>query len=310
MRKEHRAAPAEIRQVRSAILRWYRRHGRTLPWRSTHDPYRILLSEIMLQQTQVHRVLGVYPRFLAQFPTLRSLARAQQRDVVMAWRGLGYNNRAVRLHRLSVIVTREHGGRFPGDLETLLTLPGIGRYTARAILAFAFRRPVPVVDVNIRRFLSRRFWRLQSPAATRREAEIWKIADSALPETRAYDWNQALMDLGATVCTARRPACAFCPVRRGCPSASFMRRRTAPRQKVEPSFAGIPNRIYRGRIIEVLRSRGRGPLTIGTLGKRIFPGYSPRNRRWLASVLLSLSKDGLVRLASSGRRIPQNIRLA
>ena len=310
MRRAHRTAPADIRQVRSAVLRWYRTHGRTLPWRSTHDPYRILLSEIMLQQTQVHRVVRVYPRFLAQFPTLRSLARAQQRDVVMAWRGMGYNNRAVRLHRLSGIVTREYGGRFPGDLKTLLKLPGIGRYTAHAILAFAFRRPVPVVDVNIRRFLSRRFWTMQTAMVTRREAEIWKIAESALPRTRAYDWNQALMDLGAAICTARTPACAVCPVRRGCLSAPFMHRRMAPRRRIEPSFAGIPNRIYRGRIIEELRSNGGSPLMIGTLGRRIFPGYSPRHRRWLASILQSLAKDGLVRLSASGQHVPQKIRLA
>ena len=163
------------------VLRWYARHGRILPWRETRNPYRILISETMLQQTQVQRVLTRYPEFLHRFPTFRSLAKAPLRDVVMIWRGMGYNNRAVRLHLLARAVVQEHDGVLPDNHEALSALPGIGRYTANALLAFAFGRTVPVVDVNVRRVLSRILWEMESMNSVQEEKAVWKAAERLLP---------------------------------------------------------------------------------------------------------------------------------
>ncbi|MGH2569330.1 MAG: A/G-specific adenine glycosylase, partial [Bacteroidota bacterium] len=156
--------------VTQLVLRWYRRHGRPLPWRRTRSPYRILVSEIMLQQTQVGRVLEKYPSFLRRFPDIQSLARAKKSSVIKAWRGMGYNNRAVRLQQLARIVRHSQGGKLPRTVEELQNLPGIGRYTAHALACFAFRRPLQVVDTNVRRILSRLF-----PSETKRR-DVWDVA--------------------------------------------------------------------------------------------------------------------------------------
>lgn len=281
-------------RVVSDILRWYGHAARPLPWRSTRDPYRILLSEIMLQQTQVSRVLQTYPRFLKLFPDVRALARSSQRRVVIAWQGMGYNNRAIRLHRMAKVLVARHRGRIPRDAASLQLLPGIGPYTANALLAFAFRRAVPAVDVNVRRVLSRIFFPMRHAFDLQPEADIWHLAGRILPERRVWAWNQALMDLGATVCRARRPACAQCPVARACSSRASMTRpgrRTAARER---TFYGIPHRIYRGRIIQTLRERG----AVGAfdLGRRICPHFTVRNATWLATLLEGLQRDGLIRL--------------
>jgi len=295
-----RSRPGERAIVRS-ILAWYRRGGRSLPWRNIDDPYRILVSEIMLQQTRVQRVLLKYPEFLRQFPTLESLAGAPRRKVVMAWQGMGYNNRAVRLHLLAQRVVEHHGGSVPDTFESLIILPGIGRYTANAVLSSAFRRPEPVVDINVRRLLSRVFWPMHSVREMRAEKIIWELAAQLLPPGNAYQWNQAIMDLGATLCTARRPSCEECPVADQCKSRRRMTGRATPQARIEPSFMRIPHRIYRGKIIQQLRERG-GELHLTTpeLGKLICPRFSRRNERWLAGLLDALQRDGLVRVAGNG----------
>jgi A/G-specific adenine glycosylase len=243
------------RNIVRTILRWYTRQGRSLPWRlsagqagNITNSYRILISEIMLQQTQVSRVLVKYPEFLKSFPTLRSLANAEQKDVVLAWRGMGYNNRAVRLHKLANVVVEQHRGRIPKTVDELLALPGVGRYTANAMLSSAFGAQRPVVDVNIRRVLSRLFWRMKSTIAMQPERVIWLLAEELLPNGNAYNWNQALMDFGATVCTARNPSCMTCPVSGLCCSVSSMKREVKAKPRNELSMDGLPNRFYRGRI--------------------------------------------------------------
>jgi A/G-specific adenine glycosylase len=276
------------------VRRWYRRHGRSLPWRGESDPYRIILSEIMLQQTQVSRVLAAYPRFLRRFPSMRSLAQAPKRDVILAWRGMGYNNRAVRLHALASVIVRR-GMSIPETAESLLELPGIGKYTAYAILASVHGLPVPVVDVNIRRLLSRVFWRMPSTAEMRSEREIWRTAEEILPRRRVYDWNQALMDLGATICTARRPSCPACPLGSVCASRTTMQQAAPAPRKSEPELRGIPDRIYRGRVVEALRNSGRGS-SAGALGRTIDPEFSPRDATWLVNLLKGLERDGLIRV--------------
>ena len=190
------------------LLAWYKRNARVLPWRETRNPYAILVSEFMLQQTQVSRVLDYYPRFLKRFPTFSSLARSQPKAVMEAWDGLGYYARARNLHRLAREVTRLHDGTLPDKPEDLRTLPGVGRYTAGAVACFAYEKPVATVDTNVRRVLERAFG----------SKDVWELAERLVPKKgeRAWRFNQALMELGALVCTARKPKCPECPVRSDC----------------------------------------------------------------------------------------------
>jgi A/G-specific adenine glycosylase len=293
------------------ILCWYSRQRRALPWRNITNPYRVLVSEVMLQQTQVSRVLVKYPEFLRRFPSIKKLAMAKQREVVVAWRGMGYNNRAVRLHRLAKTVVLKYGGTLPSSFEELIALPGIGRYTAHALLASVFRENVPIVDVNVHRLFSRFFWRMKTTADMRPAREIWELAEELVPKRRAYDWNQALMDLGATICTARSPQCSACPVTALCSSKSAMQRIMSPPGKREPMKDGIPNRIYRGRIIEILRQHhGRRRFHPDALGRTIHPEYSAKHRRWLESLLTGLAKDKLIRRSRTGRGNQERIHLA
>jgi A/G-specific adenine glycosylase len=292
-------------------MRWYRVHGRRLPWRDIRDPYRILVSEIMLQQTQVSRVLQLYPTFLGKFPTLHSLASAPQAQVVLAWRGLGYNNRAVRLHRLAGHLLDTYAGKLPSDFDTLLTLPGIGRYTAAALLTGVHGIDAPVVDVNIRRFLSRMFWTMRSTTEMRSGKEIETLSARLVPPRRGYDWTQALMDLGATVCTARAPQCHRCPVGALCLSRTTMVRDRVRLAKREPSMSGVPNRIYRGRIVEELRGNtGKKGIRLDLLGRRIHPAFALRHERWLLRLLGSLEKDGLVIVSGNCPSRGSYVRLA
>jgi len=195
-----------------ALLRWYAANGRDLPWRRTRDPYRILVAEIMLQQTQVSRVLPKYREWMRRYPSLGALARAPVREVREAWYPLGYNVRPVRLRAIARTVLTQYGGRLPDSKDELLSLKGIGPYTAGAVLTFAHGKPEPILDTNVRRVLRRIFYGTR-PVPDR---DLWALSGALLPRRRAYDFNQALMDFGATVCTARAPACPTCPMRRIC----------------------------------------------------------------------------------------------
>lgn len=203
------------------LLAWYKRNARVLPWRETRNPYAILVSEFMLQQTQVSRVLEYFPRFMARFPTIAALAGARPKAVMEEWDGLGYYARARNLHKLARHVTRLHDGALPEKPEELRTLPGVGRYTAGAVACFAYEKPVPTVDTNVRRVLERAF----APK------DVWVLAQQLVPKNgeRAWRFNQALMELGALVCTARKPRCPECPVRSDCRAVrSGIRIRTQP----------------------------------------------------------------------------------
>jgi A/G-specific adenine glycosylase len=198
------------------LLTWYRRHGRDLPWRRTREPYRILVSEIMLQQTQVDRVLPKYAQFLERYPTMQALADARVGDVRRLWYPLGYNVRPLRLHAIARETVARYGGRLPDTAETLRRLPGVGRYTAGAILAFAHGRDVAVLDTNVRRVLGRVFLGPRRLRRLRGDNALWDLAESLVPRGRGYDFNQALMDFGATWCTPRRPRCTRCAMRSFC----------------------------------------------------------------------------------------------
>ena len=209
------------------LLRWYRAHKRDLPWRRTSDPYRILVSEIMLQQTQVDRVVPKYHEFLRRYPSISALASASVGSVRETWYPLGYNIRPVRLHAIAREVVAAHDGRIPDDHGALLRLKGIGPYTAGAVLSFAYRLPVPIVDTNVRRVLQRVFYGQTKPP----DSVLWRLAKNILPKKTVYDFNQGLMDLGATVCVARSPRCELCPVRGVCRAAPRFARELARRQR-------------------------------------------------------------------------------
>jgi A/G-specific adenine glycosylase len=205
--------PANALRFKRRLLRWFRDQGRRLPWRSTRNPYHIVVSEFMLQQTQVRRVTEYYPKFLRRFPTVEALAKARPSQVREAWEGLGYYRRAANLHRLARAVVSAHGGAIPDDPERLRELPGVGRYTAGAVATFAFEHREAAVDTNVARVLTRVF----KPRPTNIRT-IWSLATRLLPSRRqtAWEFNQALMDLGALVCVARRPKCGECPVQPAC----------------------------------------------------------------------------------------------
>ena len=240
---------------RRKLLAWWARAARDLPWRRTRDPYRVLVSEFMLQQTQVSRVAEYYPRFIERFPDLATLAHAKPRAVREAWDGLGYYARASNLHALAKSVVGRgvvEGGvaekgvagdgvaTLPDDPEELIKLPGIGRYTAGAVACFAFEKPVPAVDTNVRRVLLRVFFgddqRLTRQRTTRQrlipQRRIWDLARALVPKDgkRAWKFNQAIMELGALICVARKPRCPVCPVRSNCKTGRRLVRRQTPRR--------------------------------------------------------------------------------
>ncbi|MCH7779809.1 MAG: A/G-specific adenine glycosylase [Acidobacteria bacterium] len=206
-----------VRHRRGALLRWYRAHRRDLPWRGAADPYAIWVSEIMLQQTQVKTVRPYYTAFLERFPNIAALAAAAEDDVLAQWTGLGYYRRARSLHRGAREILRLHGGRLPSDAATLRTLPGIGRYTAGAIASIAFDRAEPILDGNVRRVLARWFG-VDGAKLGKGEEEkrLWELADRLVHGAAPGDLNQALMELGATICLPREPICPACPVRNAC----------------------------------------------------------------------------------------------
>lgn len=222
--------PPRREWFRRRLLTWYRANGRSLPWRETDDPYHILVSEVMLQQTQVDRVLPKYHEWLERFPSLEALADAAEDDVVQTWRPLGYNIRPRRLQAIAREAVAKYGGELPGDEETLLSFKGIGRYTAGAVMSFAFGKRAAILDTNVARVLYRVFVAKGEPKGHAMIRRLWEVSECVLPHKHVFDFNQALMDLGATVCPARKPLCGQCPMKRGCKSApAFLKLRTGSR---------------------------------------------------------------------------------
>jgi len=218
-------APALRARFRRRLLAWYRRHRRDLPWRRTGDPYHILVSEIMLQQTQVERVIPKYQEFLGRYPTLEALAGSTREELARLWYPLGYNVRPLNLRGIAREAVATYGGRLPDDDTALRGMRGIGRYTAGAVRCFAYGRAVPIVDTNVRRVLGRVFLGPRRLERLRGQKAIWDLAGALVPPRRAYDYNQALMDFGATWCTARAPRCRPCPMNRFCATYRIESRR-------------------------------------------------------------------------------------
>jgi A/G-specific adenine glycosylase len=208
--------PLLSRKIQTKLLRWFGKEGRDLPWRKTGDPYAIWISEIMLQQTQVATVIPYYQRFLKSFPTIRHLAKSDLSKVLKIWEGLGYYSRARNLHRASKIILNHFKGKLPENLTDLLTLPGIGKYTAGAVLSIAYNKEAPILDGNVKRVLSRLFAVSSNPVRGKTEDLLWQRSESLIPKGFASSFNQGLMDLGAMVCTPIDPQCSRCPLARLC----------------------------------------------------------------------------------------------
>ncbi|HEX6424798.1 MAG TPA: A/G-specific adenine glycosylase [Acidimicrobiales bacterium] len=289
--------PADLSARAVAVLAWGEASLRPLPWRATRDPWAVLVSEVMAQQTGVDRVVGYYHDFLARFPTPADCAAAEAGEVVRLWAGLGYNRRAVNLHHCARAVVDRHGGALPADLGALVSLPGIGPYTARAVLAFAFEQPVGVVDTNVGRVLAR--WE----ARRLRPAEAQALADALVPPGRAWAWNQAVMELGGTVCRRRRPGCGGCPARAWCGWAAAGASPPDPADGSaavgtgQPRFEGS-DRQGRGRLVEALCG---GPVAVADLPAVMgWPGDPARADR----VAAGLIADGLARRDGGRIRLP------
>jgi A/G-specific adenine glycosylase len=285
--------PVDVRSVRNAVLRWAPGAHRDLPWRATRDPWAVLVSELMLQQTQVSRVIPRYHEFLKRFPTVTACAASPLSEVIRAWAGLGYNRRAVNLHRCAELVVTRHGGELPADLEALMALPGIGPYTARAVLAFAFEQDTAVVDTNVGRVLAR----MAGEPLTPRRAQ--GLADALVPRGKAWVWNQAMLDLGATVCRARMPTCGECPIRRWCRWGAARTDGRARLAGPDPAVGSASvsggqspfmgsDRQGRGRLVAALRARGSVPVA-NLAAVAGWPGDDVRAQR----VAESLVADGL-----------------
>ena len=302
------AAPDKKAAVQRGLLAWFDANRRALPWRNTRDPYRILVSEIMLQQTQVDRVLPYYAAFLERFPTLHALAAAATADVIKAWAGLGYNRRAVNLQRTARHIVEHLNGEFPRDVTALRSLPGIGPYTAGAVACFAFEQDTGFIDTNMRRVLHRVFHGVDVPSPRVDDREILRLAAEIVPPGHGWAWNQALIEFGALHCTARRPACVVCPLQAVCCAYPAIQSAIAAVPRGTRSKAEAPfhesNRFYRGRVMAALRElpadAARTGIDLRTLGQQVRDNFDDADVSWLYGVVKGLSDDGLAMVAEDG----------
>jgi A/G-specific adenine glycosylase len=293
-------------------MEWFAARGRThLPWRSDRSPYRVLVSEFMLQQTQVDRVIPLFEAFVERFPSFEALAAAPQSDVVRAWRGLGYNSRAVRLHGVARAVCERHGGRLPRDEEALRALPGIGAYTARAVMAFAFDADVAAVDVNLRRVVHRTHFGFEHPPLAS-DRDLDALALAAVPRGAGNAFNSAMMDLGATICGARNAKCLVCPLRARCAAAPLDPARLAAASREKKKSAAPQQRLpfeataryVRGRVVDALRALPPGEtISLLALETQIAPLPVAQPPDALTIAVRALERDGLVETIRDGLRL-------
>jgi A/G-specific adenine glycosylase len=284
-----------VERVQAMVLGWYAAHARRFLWRIANpDPYVVLVSETMLQQTQTARVQDKLPAFLRQFPDFEALAAADNATIIRAWKGMGYNNRALRLRDCARAVLERFDGRLPDNVDDLRSLPGLGPYTVSATLSFAFQRDIVVLDVNVRRLYSRVFQQLSTTLEVLPEPVLQRVAGEVYPRGRSSEWHQACMDIAAQYCTARAPRCLFCPVAQACQSA-FRLLDVMPPRIAEPSHRGKPNRIWRGRIVDLLRGLDPGTaIGLQELRSHLLGTEQDGDQPWLERILAALERDGLI----------------
>ena len=294
-----KSQPGEVAKMQARVLTWFGAHARAFPWREHRDPYKTMVAEVMLQQTQTGRVGPSYEAFVEHFPTVSSLAHAPAMDVIKAWKGLGYNKRAVNLQQAAQQIEHEHNGEVPADPKALRELPGLGPYSSSAVACFAFDAQIPVIDVNVTRVLGRAALATDTPDAR----QVAATAKEWLPVGEAYAWNQALMDVGATLCRLDTPLCAKCPFNKTCAYHDDGKHKvpSATRAPKQSPFEGSA-RQKRGGIIDALRDSAVTGVTMAALGKVIHPDGRDRNLTWLVELLEGLERDGLVQLSDAARR--------
>jgi A/G-specific adenine glycosylase len=292
-----------IQYTLPTLFTWYTIHARLLPWRKTDHPYHVLISEIMLQQTQVERVTEKYQEFLHTFPSITTLAQAPTNEVIRIWAGLGYNRRALFLQKTARTIHSTYQNKFPETLKELITLPGIGDYTARAILSFAFDQPVPMMDTNHRRIYTRIFFGL----AEKKDSELLQIGEKLIStifkqeiknipfgkkKSNMYHWNQLLMDFGSIMCTSTNPKCMHCPIQSHCKAYPKSLTEFTREKKKKKTTTSIPfrqtDRYYRGRIIDLLRNKK----TIAI--KTLYTSFSDIPKKRIHHIIKKLIQDGLI----------------
>lgn len=298
----------KITEYQKRLSEWYLQNGRDLPWRKTHDPYKILISEVMLQQTQVDRVLPKYFEFLERFPTIQDLATASNGDVLRVWSGLGYNSRALRLKAVAEEAVKMYDGQLPDDREKLKALKGIGEYTSGAILAFAYHKQVSFIDTNIKRLVHRVFVGLELQGWKKTDKEMGGIVDEVCDFEHAYEYHQALMDLGATICKATKLHCHICPMKDMCSAYEEIRENplVVAEKRVTYKKQATPfkqsKRYIRGGIVEYLRLTEEGADFIVLL-KFVNETLREMEDAELKNILEDLVKEGLVRIEGKKYRL-------
>ncbi len=291
-------------KARRTLLAWFAKNGRSFFWRrKERDPYIVLVAELMLQQTQASRVDEYLPKFLDRFPTINHLAKANTSDVIKMWQGLGYNRRALNLQKAAQQVIAKHNGIFPSDEKSLLSLPGVGLYTARALQAFSFRKDVSVVDVNIERVISRLTKTMKLPSDMLPMNDVHAINEAILPKGKSEQWHEALMDLGATICR-KNPKCDVCPLQKDCASYDTLSKQewtATPKKSNEKQYFGSPKRIWRGRVLKHISSTEK---TTTNKILNVIKSYSTDSKEFevfIDVVIADLIKDGFI--TKSGRSI-------
>ena len=279
-------------EIQKKLLAWYKKNRREFSWRKKiRHPYEVLVCEVMGQQTQASRIEQFLPRFLNRFPTIESLALAKRSDVIREWQGLGYNRRALNLQRTAVELANKP---FPKTSEELLALPGIGHYTASAILIFAYNKPIATVDVNIERVLSRLFRKMLDINSMLSKKEVLTIAERILPEKQSRLWHEALMDFGATICTKRNPHCSGCPLYNECRSGKVLIKKTAIEPKKsyqETKYYGHPKRIWRGRVLKLI-AQNKGIKEALIIKALMHSEDKSEFTAFILGILVDLTKDG------------------
>ncbi len=293
---------ARVPIIRRGLLKWFRANARDLPWRRTDDPYAIWVSEIMLQQTQVATVIDYYNRFLKKFPTVEKLARAKQDTVLKLWEGLGYYSRGRNLHKAAKTIVSDYNGKLPDTIDELQKIPGIGRYTAGAIASIAFNKPAPILDGNVIRILCRIFRIAGNPKETETKNTLWELAETLVSPKHPGDFNEAMMELGATVCTPTNPACFDCPLQKTCAAFKHDEQEKLPyRQKAKPvpHYTIVVGIVYKDD--KILIDKRRQNALLGGLWE--FPGGKKKSDETFKQAVAREVKEETAVVVEVGKRL-------